>query len=171
MTGGFSGKRRKMVRRAAGGARTRDLDRISNELRYSVIEALEAYSTKFIDDVIVVHPTTFAPADTERAEKLGFRMLRRSKRRSSNLFDRRSQARDKSGGADETESIVVFDAADFDIVTKFDEEVAKLACASENLAEERRATIIALAEMSAIGDRIDRVQSENRAALDHLLAC
>ncbi|WP_159732041.1 hypothetical protein [Methylosinus sp. Ce-a6] len=63
------------------------------------------------------------------------------------------------------------DSTNFDATASFDTEVAEFARATAGLAEERLATVIALAEMSARGDRIDRVQSENRAALNHLLAC
>lgn len=61
-------------------------------------------------------------------------------------------------------------AAVFDAPTSFETEVRNPARATAELAEERQAMLIALAELSVRGDRIDRVQSENRAILNHLIA-
>ncbi len=56
-------------------------------------------------------------------------------------------------------------------VTKHFEKAAKaLRRSADELAMESRATVVAAAEISARGDRIDRVQVENRASLDKLLA-
>ncbi|PWB92476.1 hypothetical protein [Methylosinus sporium] len=148
MTGGFSGKRRKTIRKFAEGARARDVDRIVSK----VIAALETRSGHFEEPLL------------SEGSGLGGARLKRHSRSLPDRFRRRVEPH-KSVEA------IGFDPTIFDAAASFDAEVVGFARAAADLAEERRATVVALAEMSARGDRIDRVQSENRAALNHLLSC
>lgn len=53
---------------------------------------------------------------------------------------------------------------------RFENAVKELALSANELAEERRTSTVAIAELDACGDRIDRIQRENRATLNSLLA-
>jgi hypothetical protein len=147
--GGFSGKRRKTIRRVAEGAWVRGVDRIVSK----VIEALEARSSNF-SELLSMRP--------------GSTRLERAKQHSRSLPNRLHQ---RAGRLDsEREAEESFALSDFDAAASFETEVMEFARAAADLADERRATVVALAEISARGDRIDRVQSENRSALNHLQA-
>jgi hypothetical protein len=151
MTGasGFSGKRRKTIRRVAEGAWARDVDRIVSK----VIEALETRSTNF-SELLSTRP------GSTRLER-----VRQHPRSFPNRFHHRSGRLDSEREAEESLAL-----ADFDAAASFEAEVREFARAAADLADERRATVVALAEISARGDRIDRLQGENRSALDHLQA-
>ncbi len=153
MTGGFPGKRRKMLRKNVEGARARDVERIVSK----VIAVLETRSDRFAELLL-----------SEGSSRPGFVRVKSHSRNLPDRFRRRVEPRESGRGAEEAMGL---DSTNFDATASFDTEVAEFARATAGLAEERLATVIALAEMSARGDRIDRVQSENRAALNHLLAC
>lgn len=156
MTGGFPGKRRKMLRKNVEGARARDVERIVSK----VIAVLETRSDRFAELLLSEGSANFS--------RPGFVRVKSHSRNLPDRFRRRVEPRESGRGAEEAMGL---DSTNFDATASFDTEVAEFARATAGLAEERLATVIALAEMSARGDRIDRVQSENRAALNHLLAC
>jgi hypothetical protein len=145
MTGasGISGKRRKTIRRVAEGARARDVDRIVSK----VIEALETRSSNFSD----LFSTRPGSARLER--------VRRHFHSCVYPFENKREAEEERSAF-----------SDFDATASFETEVMEFARAAADLADEQRATVVALAEISARGDRIDRVQRENRSALNHLQA-
>lgn len=150
--GGFSGKRRKTIRRVAEGARAHDVDRIVSK----VIEVLETRSREF-SELVSMRPVAV------RLER-----VRPFQRSLPNHF--RGQAKKVIDDRREVEVSLDLTLASVDAAAGFDAEVSEFVRATADLAEERRATIVSLAEMSARGDRIDRVQRDNRAALKHLLA-
>jgi hypothetical protein len=148
--GGFSGKRRKTIRRVAEGARAHEFDRIVSK----VIEALEMQSSEF------------ATLGWTRSEATRLALVGKHHRSLPDYLPGMAKRVVENGH----EANLDLTLAKVDTSASFDAEVSKFVRATADLAEERRATIVSLAEMSARGDRIDRVQRENRAALTHLLA-
>lgn len=156
MTGGFSGKRRKTSRRVAEGARGRDIDRIVDK----VIAVLQTRSDGFAKSLL--------SEDSVNISRPRFVRVTSHSRSLPDRLHRKVEPRETERSAEEAMS---FGLTNFDATASFDTEVIEFVRAVADLADEQLATVVALAEMSARGDCIDRMQSENRTALNHLLAC